>query len=199
MHYAPYVAAALFAAAILAANNAMAASSIQQSITQHSDSDSSTVITQSSSPSSSSSNSLVVSNSNISSRSVSGFGDLQIDQEMSGKIASSQINTTSGDIEAMLFGDWALDGEGFVANFTRTPTNGTGVVEYEMSGLELRSIQEINDSLVLSGTIDIASNSTELEGAPVTIMVQSGILVVGFDEDADAGELFRIPIIGFAQ
>ena len=198
MNYAPYVAAALFAAAILAANSAMAASSVQQSIIQSSASDGSTVVRQSSSQSSSSGNSLVVSNNSISSRSVSG-SDLQIDQEMSGKIASPQINTTTGEIEAVLFGDWALGGEGFAANFTRTPANGTGAVEYEMDDLQLTSIQEINDSLALSGSIDVASNGTRLEDAPVTVIIQSGILVVGFDQGTDAGELFRVPIIGFAQ
>jgi hypothetical protein len=118
---------------------------------------------------------------------------------MAGKIASSQMNLTSGDIEAVLFGDWSLNSTGFAANFTLTPANGTDVVEYEMGDLQLSSIQEINDSLVLSGSMDIESNSTTMEDAPATILIQSGILVVGFDQGTDAGELFRIPIIGFAE
>ena len=198
MNHTFYIAIALFAAGVLAANSAMAASSVQQSITQSGSSDGSTVIRQSSSQSSSSSNSLVVSNS--SSRSVlSSSGNLEIDRELSGKIASSQFNLTSGEVEAVLFGDWELNSTGFAANFTRTPVNGTDSVEYEMGGLELNSIQEINDSLVMAGTIDVTSNGTEIEDAPITIMIQSGILVVGFDREADASGLFRIPIIGFAE
>ena len=74
-------------------------------------------------------------------------------------------------------------------------------IEYEISGLELHSINQINDNLVIVGTIDVASNSTAvLQDTPVTIMLQNGILVVGFGEATEAADLFGgIPIIGFEQ
>jgi hypothetical protein len=54
---------------------------------------------------------------------------------------------------------------------------------------------------VIVGTIDVASNSTAvLQDTPVTIMLQNGILVVGFGEATEAADLFGgIPIIGFEQ
>jgi hypothetical protein len=198
-------------------NNGMAAASIttqQQSSTvseqRSSDSDS-TVIQQSSgqSQSSSTSSSVITSESSsgegVSSNRVesrTGTDNLQIDRQSSGKIASSSFNLTSGEVEAVLFGDWSLNGtSGFVANFIYKPSNGTDSIEYEMSGLELHSINQINDNLVIVGTIDVASNSTAvLQDTPVTIMLQNGILVVGFGEATEAADLFGgIPIIGFEQ
>ncbi|MCY1156546.1 MAG: hypothetical protein MOP48_553 [Nitrososphaera sp.] len=190
-------------------NNGMAAASL---ITQQQSSDSdSTVIQQSSgqSQSSSTSSSVITSESSsgegVSSNRVessTGTDNLQIDRQSSGKIASSSFNLTSGEVEAVLFGDWSLNGtSGFVANFIYKPSNGTDSIEYEMSGLELHSINHINDNLVIVGTIDVASNSTAvLQDTPVTIMLQNGILVVGFGEATEAADLFGgIPIIGFEQ
>ena len=200
-------------------NNGVAASSIttqQQSSSmvseQHSSDSDSTVIQQSSgqSQSSSTTSSVITSESssgeNVSSSSRiisrTGGDNIQIDRQSSGKIASSRLNLTSGEVEAILFGDWSLnDTSGFVANFIYKPSNGTAPIEYEISGFELNSINQINDNLVLAGTIDVASNSTAvLQDAPVTIMIQNGILAVGFGNATEATDLFGgIPIIGFEQ
>lgn len=127
---------------------------------------------------------------------------VEIDRQSSGKIASSSLNLTSGDVEAILFGNWSLDStSGFVANFIYEPSNGTSPITYEMSGFELQSISRINDDLVMAGIIDIVSNNGNvLQDAPVTIMIQNGILVVGFEEGTQAANLFGgMPIIGFEQ
>jgi cytoskeletal protein RodZ len=217
-----YVVAALFATVAFVIvgygiNNEIAAASIttqqQSSIVseQRTGDSESTVIQQSSdqSQSSSTSSSVITSESGSgesvsSSRIVSRTGNdnLQLDRQLSGKIASSRLNLTSGEVEAVLFGDWSLNGtSGFVANFIYKPSNGTTPLEYEMSGLELHSINQINDNLVLGGTIDVTSNSTAaLQDAPVTTMVQNGILAVGFGNATEASNLFGgIPIIGFEQ
>jgi hypothetical protein len=197
-------------------NNGIAAASIttQQSSTvteQHSGDSESTIIQQSSGQSqSSSTSSSVITSESSSGESVSSSrivsrtdnDNLQIDGQSSGKIASSRLNLTSGEVEAVLFGDWSLNGtSGFVANFVYKPSNGTAPLEYRMSGLELHSINQINDNLVLGGTIDVASNSTAvLQDAPVTTMIQNGILAVGFGNATEASDLFGgIPIIGFEQ
>jgi cytoskeletal protein RodZ len=199
-------------------NNGMAAASIttqQQSsmVSEQRSSDSdSTVIQQSSgqSQSSSTSSSVITSESSSgegtssSNRIVTSTGNdnLQIDRQSSGKIASSRLNLTNGEVEAVLFGDWSLNGtSGFVDNFIYKPSNGTAPIEYKMSGLELHSINQINDNLVLAGTIDVASNSTAvLQDTPVTIMIQNGILAVGFGNTTQATDLFGgIPILGFEQ
>lgn len=178
-------------------NNSIAASiTTQQSSTQsQSSSSSSSLVT---SQSSSGSNAVSSSNTIISRTD----GDLRIDRQSSGKIASSHLNLTNGEVDAVLFGDWSLNGTaGFITNFIYRPTNGAGPIEYEMNGLGLRSVSEINDSLVMAGTIDVASNSTTaLQDTPVTIMIQNGILVVGFEKGTEANNLFGgIPIIGFEQ
>jgi hypothetical protein len=201
-------------------NNGMAAASMitqQQSsssmVSEQRSSDSDTTVTQQSSgqsQSSSASNSVIISESSggegvsSSNRIVTSTGNdnLQIDRQSSGKIASSRLNLTSGEVEAILFGDWSLNGtSGFVANFIYKPSNGTDSIEYEMSGLQLNSINQINDNLVMAGTIDVASNSRAvLQDAPVTIMIQNGILVVGFGNATEATDLFGgVPTLGFEQ
>ena len=198
-------------------NNGMAAASMitQQSsmVSEQRSSGSDTTVTQQSSgqsQSSSTSDSVIISESSSgegvssSNRIVTSTGNdnLQIDRQSSGKIASSRLNLTSGEVEAVLFGDWSLNGtSGFVDNFIYKPSNGTAPIEYKMSGLELHSINQINDNLVIVGTIDVASNSTAvLQDTPVTIMLQNGILVVGFGEATEAADLFGgIPTLGFEQ
>jgi cytoskeletal protein RodZ len=195
-------------------NNAIATSlSTQQSSIvseQLSSNDGSTTIQQSSDQSQSGSSSSLVTSQNSGSDTVSSSntivsrtdGNLQIDRQSSGRIASSTLNLTSGEVEAVLFGDWSLDGtSGFVANFAYKPSNGTAPIGYVMSGFELHSINQINDDLVMAGTIDVASNSiTTLQDTPVTIMIQNGILVVGFEKETETSNLFGgIPILGFEQ
>jgi hypothetical protein len=181
---------------------------------QRSSNNDNTVIQQSSgqSQSSSTSSSVITSESSSggesttsSNRIVSRVGDdnLQIDRQSAGKIASSRLNLTNGAVEAVLFGNWSLnDTSGFVANFIYKPSNGTAPIEYNMSGLELHSVNQINDNLVLAGTIDIASNSTTavLQDVPVTTMIQNGILAIGFGNATQVSDLFGgIPILGFEQ
>jgi hypothetical protein len=105
-------------------------------------------------------------------------------------------------VEAVLFGDWSLNGtSGFVTNFVYRPSNGSDSIQYGMSGLGVHSVNRINDNLVLAGTIDVVSNGqTVLQDAPVTIMIQNGILIVGFGNTIGTSDLFGgIPIIGFEQ
>src|SRR3712207_1808060 len=216
-----YVAIALLATAAFVIvgyglNNGMAAASTttQQSSMvseQHSGDSASTVIQQSSGQSqSSSTSSSVITSESGSDESVSSSrivtrtstDNLQIDRQSSGKIASSRLNLTSGEVEAVLFGDWSLNStSGFGTNFVYRPSNGSESIQYGMSGLDVRSVNRINENLVLAGTIDVVSNSrTVLQDAPVTIMIQNGILIVGFGNTNEATALFGgVPILGFEQ
>jgi hypothetical protein len=201
-------------------NNNIAAASLitqqQSSIMneQHSTNsgNSATLQSQDSSQSSSTSDSVIISEStnsggtsSSSSRIVTSTGNnsnFQIDRQSSGKIASSRLNLTTGEVEAVLFGNWSLNTtSGFVTNFTYKLSNGTGSIEYRMSGLNANSVNQINDNLVLAGTIDVISNNrTVLQDTPVTIMIQNGILVVGFENATETTNLFgAVPIIGFKQ
>ncbi len=218
MNLTVYVVAALlaiaaFVIAVYGTNNNVAATSIitQQ---QSSGSSQSSSITQQqssgSSQSSSTSDSVIINESSgdgsvsSSNRIVTSTStdNLQIDRQSSGKIASSRLNLTSGEVEAVLFGDWSLNStSGFGTNFIYRPSNGSDSIQYGMSGLDVHSVNRINENLVLAGTIDVVSNSrTVLQDAPVTIMIQNGILVVGFGNTNEATALFGgVPILGFEQ
>src|ERR671921_2189175 len=204
MNLTVYVIAALlaiaaFVIAVYGINNSVIATSIitqQQSSgsSQSSSTSDSVIISESSGDESvSSSNRIVTSTST---------DNLQIDRQSSGKIASSRLNLTSGEVEAVLFGDWSLNStSGFGTNFIYRPSNGSESIQYGMSGLDVRSVNRINENLVLAGTIDVVSNSrTVLQDAPVTIMIQNGILVLGFEDATEAANLFGgMPIIGFEE
>ena len=197
MNLTVYVIAA-FVIAVYGINNSVIATSIttqQQSSgsSQSSSTSDSVIISESSGESVSSSNRIVTS---------TGTDDLQIDRQSSGKIASSRLNLTSGEVEAVLFGDWSLNStSGFVTSFIYQPSNASDSIQYGMSGLDVHSVNRINENLVLAGTIDVVSNSgAVLQDAPVTIMIQNGILVVGFEDATEAANLFGgMPIIGFEQ
>jgi hypothetical protein len=192
------LAIAAFVITVYGINNSVIATSIiaqQQSSgsSQSSSTSDSVIISESSGESVSSSNRIVTS---------TGTDDLQIDRQSSGKIASSRLNLTSGEVEAVLFGDWSLNNtSGFVTSFIYQPSNASDSIQYGMSGLDVHSVNRINENLVLAGTIDVVSNSgAVLQDAPVTIMIQNGILVVGFEDATEAANLFGgMPIIGFEQ
>ncbi len=199
-----YVVTALFAIVAFVVvgyviNSGMATASMstqQQSLSssQSSSASESVIITESDGSESVSSSSRIVTST--------GNTDLQIDRQSSGKIASSRLNLTDGEVEAVLFGDWSLNNtSGFVTDFVYKPSNGTGSIEYMMSGFGANSVSRVNDNLVLAGTIDVVSNSTSvLQDAPVTIMIQNSILIIGFGDTTEAANLFGgVPIIGFEQ
>ncbi|HEX2169825.1 MAG TPA: hypothetical protein VHF65_05970 [Nitrososphaera sp.] len=195
---AALLAIAAFVIAVYGINNSVIATSIitqQQSSgsSQSSSTSDSVIISESSGESVSSSNRIVTS---------TGTDNLQIDRQSSGKIASSRLNLTNGEVEAVLFGDWSLNStSGFVTSFIYQPSNASDSIQYGMSGLDVHSVNLINENLVLAGTIDVVSNSgAVLQDAPVTIMIQNGILVVGFEDATEAANLFGgMPIIGFEQ
>ena len=217
MNLTVYVVAALlaiaaFVIAVYGITNNVAATSIitQQQSSGSSQSSSITQQSSGSSQSSSTSDSVIINESSgdgsvsSSNRIVTSTStdNLQIDRQSSGKIASSRLNLTSGEVEAVLFGDWSLNStSGFGTNFIYRPSNGSDSIQYGMSGLDVRSVNRINENLVLAGTIDVVSNSrTVLQDAPVTIMIQNGILVVGFGNTNEATALFGgVPILGFEQ
>jgi hypothetical protein len=195
---AALLAIAAFVIAVYGINNSVIATSIitqQQSSgsSQSSSTSDSVIISESSGESVSSSNRILTSTGN---------DNLQIDRQSSGKIASSRLNLTNGEVEAVLFGDWSLNStSGFVTSFIYQPSNASDSIQYGMSGLDVHSVNLVNENLVLAGTIDVVSNSgAVLQDAPVTIMIQNGILVVGFEDATEAANLFGgMPIIGFEQ
>lgn len=200
-----FVLSALAAAVVFTGyyGSALAASVTQQSFqqssqsSQQSSSQSSTVITTNNGSSNTVSSSSIVSST--------GETSLGQDLELSGKIASSQVDLVSGEVEAVLFGDWHLEsGNGetsFAANFTKILQSDNSTTDYEIGNLSINSVQQINDNLALSGSADIASSNVTaaMQDVPVTVMVNShdGVLVVSFGKDTPASGLFGgMPLIG---
>jgi hypothetical protein len=157
-------------------------------------------ITQQSSQSSITSNGSSVTSSRIESS--TGGAGLKEDLQLAGKIAGSQLNLTTGSVEAVLFGDWTLESSGgeasFAANFTQTLQADNSTVDYQVGNTTVTSVQKINDSIVLSGSADItSSNVTQTtRGAPIAVMVVDKKLVA-ISFGGEAGALFGgMPVTG---
>jgi hypothetical protein len=145
-----------------------------------------------------------------------------INKMYSGKIASSQINLQTGNVERVLFGDWSLDAKTakdpkFSAKFSirssvegskdpaTTPTASSKLMtvgSYTLSNLKVNSIQKTNDDTTLRGTVDVSkhgASSTSWVGVPVTASItnHNTVFTITFDKGSPVSKVFQnIPITG---
>lgn len=145
-----------------------------------------------------------------------------INKMYSGKIASSQINLQTGNVERVLFGDWSLDAKTakepkFSAKFSirssvegskdpatasTTSTKLMTVGSYTLTNLKVNSIQKTNDDTTLRGTVDVSkhgASSTSWVGVPVTTSItnHNTVFTITFDKDSPVSKVFQnIPITG---
>jgi hypothetical protein len=126
-----------------------------------------------------------------------------IDMQLSGKIASSVINLDDGNLERLFFGDWSADvrsinNASFVAEFD--VVNDSSVEgHYGIDNLTLSSLQQVNEHVVLGGTVDVTEEREEQswEQSPVTMLVlDNKVLVISF-KATELEEIFSgQPVIG---
>lgn len=145
-----------------------------------------------------------------------------INKMYSGKIASSQINLQTGNVERVLFGDWSLDAKTakepkFTAKFSiRSSVEGSKdpatastastklmtVGSYTLTNLKVNSIQKTNDDTTLRGTVDVSkhgASSTSWVGVPVitSITNHNTVFTITFDKGSPVSKVFQnIPIMG---
>jgi len=145
-----------------------------------------------------------------------------INKMYSGKIASSQINLQTGNVERVLFGDWSLDAKTakepkFSAKFSirssiegskdpatasTTSTKLMTVGSYTLTNLKVNSIQKTNDDTTLRGTVDVSkhgASSTSWVGVPVTTSItnHNTVFTITFDKGSPVSKVFQnIPITG---
>jgi hypothetical protein len=106
--------------------------------------------------------------------------DSTLDVNLSGKVASSHIDLTNGNVKAVIFGDWSLNAQSitradFSADFTihNTTTNNLlgenmdivqreadtnqarTMISFKVGHLRLTSLQKINDDFSLRGTTNV--------------------------------------------
>jgi hypothetical protein len=145
-----------------------------------------------------------------------------INKMYSGKIASSQINLQTGNVERVLFGDWSLDAKTakepkFSAKFSiRSSVEGSKdpapastastklmtVGSYTLTNLKVNSIQKTNDDTTLRGTVDVSkhgASSTSWVGVPVTTSItnHNTVFTITFDKGSPVSKVFQnTPITG---
>jgi hypothetical protein len=106
--------------------------------------------------------------------------DSTLDVNLSGKVVSSRIDLTNGNVKALIFGDWSLNAQSvtrvdFSADFTirNTTTNNllgenmdivqrerdtnqtSAIIILKVGHLRLTSFQKINDDLSFRGTTNV--------------------------------------------
>jgi hypothetical protein len=132
--------------------------------------------------------------------------DSTLDVNLSGKVASSHIDLTNGNVKAVIFGDWSLNAQSitradFSADFTihNTTTNNLlgenmdivqreadtnqarTMISFKVGHLRLTSLQKINDDFSLRGTTNVmaaisSSSSTAENNNNNTSASQAGNL-----------------------
>ena len=129
--------------------------------------------------------------------------------DLAGKIASSQFNLQSGQIEATLFGNWSMHVESFsntslsadfalhiispAASANGESTRDEAQTQFHINNLKINSFQQTsgnsngNDVLSLRGTADLNSASESrqarsLHDVPISItIIQNKIMIITFD------------------
>ncbi|HZA07668.1 MAG TPA: hypothetical protein VE619_08195 [Nitrososphaeraceae archaeon] len=140
----------------------------------------------------------------------------------SGKIAGSQVDLKSGNVERVLFGDWSLDpkkttASNFLAKFavrassegSKQPNPGSdkliAVGSYSLNNLKVNSIQQQNKDITLMGTVNLSvihdggSTTQSWKDIPLTIEItnQHSVIIISFDKNSAASSIFHnFPIIG---
>ena len=138
-----------------------------------------------------------------------------INKSLSGKIATSQIDLTNGNVEKVFFGSWVLSANSvknteFVANFgVRGSSEGKATIQpmtFSINNLRTNSFQTVNEDVVLKGLADVSAKTTNSNnpvkswnGVPMTLTIstQDNILIISFDKLSPVNEIFyNTPLIG---
>lgn len=138
-----------------------------------------------------------------------------INKSLSGKIATSQIDLTNGNVEKVFFGSWALNASSmknteFVASFAvRGSSENKATIQpmsFSINNLRTNSFQTVNEDLVLKGLADVSSKTANTNNpakswndVPITLTIsaQNKILIIAFERLSPVNEIFyNTPLIG---
>ena len=137
---------------------------------------------------------------------------------LSGKVASAIMDLANQNVTTLLFGNWSLssnsaNGTTFFTAFTMHQLANTTInpdTTFKIENLKANSFQKINNNIVLSGTTNVSSAPSKVEGtenttkhswnnAKTTIsVIANKTLLITFDKsETTLNEIFNSqPIIG---
>lgn len=134
--------------------------------------------------------------------------------QLSGKIASSEINLNNGTVQKVLLGNWSLDSDqgnspvllvdfDVLSNSKGISQKQVATEHYVISNLTVNSMQQNDGNIEIGGSVDI---SQQLENQQqqvwndvgARLSLANNVLMLTLDENSEPGQKFaQSPIVGF--
>lgn len=135
-------------------------------------------------------------------------------EQLSGKIASSEINLNNGTVEKVLLGNWSLDSEGgnsseLLVNFDvlnsskGVPLKHVATENFIISNLTVNSMQQNDGNTEIGGSVNVIHRLGNQQQqvwneVGVRLLLANNVLVLTFDKNSEPGQIFaQNPIVGF--
>jgi hypothetical protein len=135
-------------------------------------------------------------------------------EQLSGKIASSEINLNNGTVEKVLLGNWSLDSEGgnsseLLVNFDvlnsskGVPLKQGATENFMISNLTVNSMQQNDGNTEIGGSVNVIQRLGNQQqqvwnDVGVRLLLANNVLVLTFDKNSEPGQIFaQSPIVGF--
>jgi hypothetical protein len=135
-------------------------------------------------------------------------------EQLSGKIASSEINLNNGTVEKVLLGNWSLDSEGgnsseLLVNFDvlnsskGIPLKQVATENFMISNLTVNSMQQNDGNTEIGGSVNVIQRLGNQQqqvwnDVGVRLLLANNVLVLTFDKNSEPGQIFaQSPIVGF--
>lgn len=134
--------------------------------------------------------------------------------QISGKIASSEVNVNNGTVEKVLLGNWSLDSEqgdspvllvdfDVLSNTKGIPQKQGATENFVISNLTVNSMQQNDGNTEIGGTVTVSQKLGNQQqqvwnDVGARLSIANKVLVLTLDENSEPGQIFaQSPIVGF--
>lgn len=134
--------------------------------------------------------------------------------QLSGKIASSEISLDNGTVQKVLLGNWSLDSDqsntpvllvdfDVLSNSQGVPQKQVAAEHYVISNLTVNSMQQNDGNIEIGGSVDVSQQLGNQQqqvwnDVGARLSLANKVLVLTLDENSEPGQKFaQSPIVGF--
>jgi hypothetical protein len=134
--------------------------------------------------------------------------------QLSGKIASSEINLNNGTVEKVLLGNWSLDSAqgnspvllvdfDVLSNSKGIPLKQIATENFMISNLTVSSMQQNDGNTEIGGSVDVIQQLGNQQqhvwnDVGMRLILANKVLLLTLDENSEPGQIFaQSPIVGF--
>jgi len=134
--------------------------------------------------------------------------------QISGKIASSDVNVNNGTVEKVLLGNWSLDSEqgnspvllvdfDVLSNTKGIPQKQGSTENFVISNLTVNSMQQNDGNMEIGGTVTVSQKLGNQQqqvwnDVGARLSIANKVLVLTLDGTSEPGQIFaQSPIVGF--